>query len=136
MKKATKRFDTGLARTYRCDESTREQLKRARVACGLTTKAFVALAMKEQLDALAEAVLGLGIQPHRGATRPIRIPLDPSIVASLQRCSLRCSLPQSLLLLTALRRMAVVAIAEPKKPKPSKPAKSRKPRAKSAAAKS
>ena len=94
-------------RVYRCDESTRDAMKDARLAAGMTTKDFIAAVIQKELADLAHSIVGLCIVPHRGPTRPCRLPLSDEIVAKLQEASRMTSVPGATLLMACIRRAAV-----------------------------
>lgn len=107
MAKVAKVVRDEVFRVYRIDDSTREAIKNARLANAQTVKQFLDSAITEQLPLLLAELRASGITSVSGKLRPLRAPLTDSLVQLLQAASVDSGLPQSLLLLTALRRASV-----------------------------
>ncbi len=90
-------------------EGLREQVRKSRVATGLTMKNWMHETLTRQLPALVVDLVKLGIRPMSGKCRPSRLPLTDGLIAQLQAASAETGLPQSLLLLVAMGRQSASA---------------------------
>ena len=94
-------------RVFYLDEPLIEEIKQVREKRGQTLRAFCAEAIEGEAERLAEALVELGVESTTVDTRPVRLPLSDSLIATLHECRDLTDLPMSTILAVCLRKSTI-----------------------------